>query len=266
MEIYLCLLDSKSRSLLRDDYTWEVLLRNMSLRERQGVLNIKNEDGRFIKALNTLLFNYVMNVVHPTVKTNVSRGIHGKPMDLTKTCGFNLSDEDGMVALALNLDGSEIGIDLATSKDISRFRIKPEDFVNDDFKDIFTEDERSHILMLFGNCNTDDEKNTILSQYWALKESYCKYEGIGITFGLDQFQFIQNIKKQEIGKLDIDNDNGEEFKLISEINLDVICGYEPMNVLFDIGDTGIICSIFGHCQEAKIFKVDTFKMVRYLTQ
>lgn len=264
MEIYLCVLDEETRSLLRDDYTWEVLLRHMSLKERRGILNIRNEDGRYIKALNTLMFSYVMKIAHPTVETNIVRGKHGKPLDSTKNCGFNLSDEDGMVALALNLDGTEIGIDLATPSDINSFGIPPENFVNDDFRDIFTERERTHIHKLFDDCKTVEKKNLLLSQYWALKESYCKYIGIGITFGLDQFQFVHHIEQQDIGNL---SDMGNsDFKLLGEIHLQEIDGYDPKNGIFGIWNTGIICSVFGHHEKAKILKVDLCKMVRYFGQ
>lgn len=272
MEIYLCILDRESQLLLQDDYTWEVLLRNMSLKERQGVLSIKNEQGRMVKALNLLIFNYVMKKAHPNVQTEIVRGAHGKPLDSRRNCGFNLSDEDGMVALALNLDGSQIGIDLATSSDIDRFEIKPEAFVDDDFKEIFTVAERSRIHSLFENCRTDTEKNYLLSQYWALKESYCKYLGLGITFGLEKYQFLDQINMQGIDPVDFANydfkpiangDNGFAVP-IGQLTLHAIEGYAVKNALFSIGDSGVICSVFGTNTHANIFQINVPQMVMNL--
>lgn len=263
MDIYLAILDDKAINILRDDYTWELVLRKVSLKQRSSILNVKNEIDRMSKALNMLIFDYIRQKRHPDIEVQIGRGEYGKPLDLANNCAFNISDEDRIVSLAMNLGNQQIGMDLAKPGDIIGFGIRPERFINEDFKDIFTETERGHLMSRINDCNSEAEKFRLLSQHWALKESYCKYLGIGITSGLDQFEFNHPINEQIV--LLYEGDSDEDFVQLAHIELQKLENYDPWNAVLSIGNTGILASVFSHSNQATVYQVNIEKMVRYFT-
>jgi 4'-phosphopantetheinyl transferase len=97
---------------------------------------------------------------------------------------FNLSHTEGMVALALTRIGA-LGVDVES---ISR-----EQNVSEIAQDILTANE---YLDLTQHAKTD--QHTRLLKYWTLKEAFVKATGLGLTSGLQTFEFDLDVQPQPI--------------------------------------------------------------------
>lgn len=255
--------------LLRDEFKFELLLRKLNLKQQLKIRNIKNEFDRYTKLINLLFLNYIVeNYEEKEVKLIQSKNKFGKPTLDNRSYQFNLSDEEGIVCLAVGFNekmkNKEIGIDLANPLDIERFKLsKLENFYKVDFRSIFSNEEINSLDSLFNTLQYNERLN-ILSQIWALKESYCKYLGVGITAGMENYQFL-NIRK--VQNMENNNLRGVELKsknkLISnKIELNKIEGYEPYNVCIKIPETKFICSIFSHYKYAFLVKIEIEEFIR----
>lgn len=253
--------NDRSVHALRDDFKFELLLRNLSLKQQLKIRNTKNETDRFIKLLNSLFLGYVIaeyekNRFQGLQPFSESRGEYGKPYLENRDYQYNLSDEDGIVMLAIgfkkSLKDKEIGIDLANPIDIERFGLnRLEDFYKSDFKDIFGSAEIENLDKYFGNLKYE-EQLSLLSRIWSLKESYCKYVGVGLTAGMQNFQFfdLKNIVKTSN----------------SLMKLQQIQGYSPLNLCFEIPDSSVQCSVFSHYDTAEVVKLDAYDIINYYTR
>lgn len=97
---------------------------------------------------------------------------------------FNLSHTNGLVALALTRVGP-VGIDVeSTSREQNISEIAP---------DILTSNE---YLDLIQQAKTD--QHTRLLKYWTLKEAFVKATGLGLTSGLQTFEFYLEAQPQPI--------------------------------------------------------------------
>jgi 4'-phosphopantetheinyl transferase len=105
-------------------------------------------------------------------------GSYGRPHLLGQAqqkIQFNLSHTDGMAAIAVSHD-AYVGFDIE-----NLLRKSPEpDFASR----FFTPPEYQDILS-----QPKDQQNQRLLEFWTLKESYIKAEGLGISIGLDTFYF-----------------------------------------------------------------------------
>lgn len=253
--------EDKGVCALRDDFKFELLLRNLTLKQQLRIRNTKNETDKFIKLLNSLFVQYVVGIYEkdkgqerePIVEL---RSKYGKPYLENREYQYNLSDEDGIVMLAIGFSksfkGKEIGIDLANPVDIERFNLKRlEDFYRSDFKAIFSSAEIENLDGYFETLS-HQEQLLLLSKVWSLKESYCKYIGVGITAGMQNFEFLTVC------------DNFETT--IDTIRLKPLKGYNPLNACFIIPNSPIICSVFSHYENARLIKVDACDIINYYTK
>lgn len=88
---------------------------------------------------------------------------------------FNLSHTSGIVALALTKLG-QVGIDVESTH--------PAKNVSDIAKEILTSNEYINLMQH----NSADRFSRLL-KYWTLKEAFVKATGIGLTYGLQTFEF-----------------------------------------------------------------------------
>jgi len=88
---------------------------------------------------------------------------------------FNLSHTEGMVALALTQIGP-VGIDVeSTSRDQNISEIAPDILTSNEYFDL--------------NQQAQTDQHTRLLKYWTLKEAFVKATGLGLTSGLQTFEF-----------------------------------------------------------------------------
>ncbi|KAG0690943.1 holo-[acyl-carrier-protein] synthase [Pichia californica] len=260
--------DSKIIQILRDDFKFEMLLRNFNLKLQLRIRNIKNEVDKYVKIINLLILEYIIKLYEDNNDNVIIqiRNKFGKPKLKNRNYQFNISDENGMVCLCIGFNefkkDNEIGIDLSNPIDIENFKLnKLEDFYKNDFKSIFSSNEINQLDKIFNKLNYDD-RLLKLSQIWSIKESYCKYIGIGITSGMEKFQFnlIEN-KLQEINK--INEINGDFLIKSRNIILNKIdYDYKPLQASFKIPDCKIICSVFGHYKKICLIKIDAEKIIK----
>ncbi|ODV93437.1 hypothetical protein PACTADRAFT_36055 [Pachysolen tannophilus NRRL Y-2460] len=176
-------IESVNDDINNDDYNFEVCMRQFSLIDQAKILNKKLRKDQVIKLLNQLILKLVYRIYkrdeNAIIETVYNQ--YGKP-SIAGDIKFNQSDEDGITALVIDFDHNfeAIGLDLSNTQNINN----PESFITD-FKSIFHPDEIDQI-----------EKNTtkmLLAEYWALKESYSKLIGMGISAPLEKFNFT-NVK------------------------------------------------------------------------
>ncbi|GME83728.1 unnamed protein product [Ambrosiozyma monospora] len=148
------------KDLLIDDFTWELTMRNIPLKQQLAINNLKFQSDRISKLLNALILPFIINC---KLKTNITakdlvygHGEFGKPFLVGPSCvmqtkiSFNLSDEDGVIGLLVQFDGSDdVGLDLANWKDIEKF-VDPDksdvsQFYHTDFREIFSDVEVSEL-------------------------------------------------------------------------------------------------------------------------
>ncbi|CCH42101.1 L-aminoadipate-semialdehyde dehydrogenase-phosphopantetheinyl transferase [Wickerhamomyces ciferrii] len=110
---------------------------------------------------------------------------YGKPYLVGSDFSFSMSNQQGYTSMVINPNGKEIGIDLASCKDVEKFE---QDYLNH-FQNIFHENE----FKLLEEHTNKDELKLIFTTYWALKESYTKYLGIGLNSDLSSYNF-QNVE------------------------------------------------------------------------
>ena len=259
--------DSKIVQLLRDEFKFEMMLRQLSLAHQLKIRNIKNELDRYSKLMNMLILQYVI------AKYELNSGIlemthndYGKPKLRNKFYQYNISDEEGLVSIAIGFEESlkncEVGVDLANPKDIEGFKLERlEEFYKHDFRSIYGSREIDMLDEKFTYLSYNDQL-LLLSETWALKESYCKYLGVGITSGLEKYQFP---KVPEVIRLplvsDIADGGFEIFR--ATLPLNIITGYEPKNVCFEIPNRNIICSVFSHYEQARLIKISGLALIEY---
>lgn len=263
--------DSKIIQILKDDFKFENLLRNFNLMEQLKIRNIKNEIDRDVKIVNMLILKFIINEYESErneklAELIIKKNEFGKPKLYNRDYEFNISDEFGMVSLAIGfnkkLKDYNIGIDLANPKDIENFKLdKLENFYKRDFKSIFNNDEIIQLDKYFNDLDYNDRLNK-LSQIWSLKESYCKYKGIGITAGMENFPFVDNIKLQNLSK-DPVNKTFDKFIIKNEnIKMNKIEGYEALNASFKMPESSLLCSVFGHYANICLIKIDVEKLIK----
>lgn len=239
---------------LRDEFKFEWLLRNLDLPSQLKVRNIKNELDRYVKLINMLILSYVVSTVENKMsKLEMTRNKYGKPKMLNRKYQFNISDENGLVSIAIgfneNMEAEDIGMDLANPKDIERFELSDlAHFYRKDFRGIFGDKEIEWLDRKFERLDYN-KRLQLLSQCWALKESYCKYLGVGITAGMENFPFtdVRVLK----------NVHGDCFELSP------IVGYKPLNLCLKIPESEIILSVFSHYSKAKLEKIDVKTIIDY---
>lgn len=245
---------------LRDDFKYELLLRNLSLKQQLRIRNIKNEDDRFVKLINLLMLKYVVAQYEKDAGVDLEpieegRGEYGKPLLTNRNYQYNLSDEKDKVMIAIGFDESkavmEIGVDLANPDDIKNFELPNlENFYKTDFKDIFSKAEIDDLDRYF-NTLDEEQKLGLLSRIWSLKESYSKYIGVGITAGLENFEFLQ------LSDIDCINDNHVKFQQLHD--------YKPSNACFKIPSSNILCSVFSHYSTGKLIKINVIDIINFYT-
>lgn len=110
--------------------------------------------------------------------TPIIKGRYGKPaLEEHPGIHFNLSHAEGIAACIVC--GRECGIDCE--------RIR--DFRPNILKRIFSEQEQAYFRNL-----PDEEKNTAFFRLWTLKEAYIKAIGRGLSFPMNQAEFMLNEK------------------------------------------------------------------------
>lgn len=263
--------DSRIVQLLRNDFKFELLLRNLDLKRQLKIRNTKNEMDRFVKLVNMIILRFVLEQYEGLTNSKEieeGRNKYGKPFLKNRDYQFNISDEENLVCLAIGFDerfkNDEIGIDLADPTDIEEFKLeKLEDFYRTDFRAIFGCEEVEWMDYIFPQL-TYKKQLELLSHIWALKESYCKYIGIGITAGMEKFQFphcrdIVNVENQIDDYCHADTNY---FKIEAHnIKMEHIEGYGPYNVCFKIPNSRFICSVFGHYSEVSLIKINIEKLI-----
>lgn len=263
----------RSFRILQDDFKFECLLRNVNLKMQLKVRNIKDETARCVKILNMLILRYVIEAFEHCKGIRLDQLIeeknkYGKPKLENRNYQFNLSDEEGVVMLAVGFNEDkkdfEVGVDLANPKDIKNFGIeKVDNFYRKDFRSIFSEEEIENLDKEIGILETA-ECLKLFSHVWALKESYCKYIGVGITAGMENFQF-PNAKL--VGKVE---DNSTEsigiFELIfHNIETRKIGNVDALNASFELPNSDINVSVFTKYENVCLARIDGKQFIDYFT-
>lgn len=259
--------------ILRNDFKFETILRNLTLKQQLKIRNVKNELDRYVKLINLLILKYIImnyeNCEDKNIEIDERRGAFGKPFLRNYEYQYNISDENSIVSIAIGFNPSfkktEIGLDLANPKDIESFQLsKLENFYKHDFRQIFTDNEVEKLDTIFKNLDYNQRLNT-LSGLWALKESYCKYLGVGITAGMENYEFIDI---PELVNFDADNnfrhdfEKNQKFEIVKQIQLGKITRYDPKNACFKIPNTEIICSVFSQYENACLVNVNVEELIK----
>lgn len=114
---------------------------------------------------------------------------YGKPYLNKETIYFNISHSDQSVICAV--DVLEVGIDIEKEQEVD----KKADII----KRFCTEDEFQQFIS-----QAEDDKKQFFYQFWTAKESYIKYIGQGLSYGLDTFN-LKIIKDQDTVRTFISN-------------------------------------------------------------
>lgn len=265
--------DSRAVQLLRDDFKFELLLGNFSLSEQLRLRNIKNELDRYVKLINMLILKYVLNNYEQEgviEQYKESKNEYGKPRIENRKYQYNISDEVGIVCLAIgfneDLNDSEVGIDLANPDDIERFELPNlKNFYRVDFKSIFGPDEIRELDQSFGDLSFEKRLQR-LSQMWALKESYCKYLGLGITAGMENFQYPQPGDPLVINERITENHNSNFEVVTQNVQMKRFEGFDVPNGCFQFPDSKLICSVFGHYRNLCLVKINIEYIIKEFTR
>lgn len=129
----------------------------------------------------------------PYDKIKFYRDDKGKPLLDSKNANlnFNISHQGDYVVLAGELDYLVMGVDVmqtdyAKSKSLNEFfRI-----MNRQFSDIE--------WITIKSCKSENEQISMFCRHWALKESYVKAIGVGITVNLQDISFRINTKNLRV--------------------------------------------------------------------
>jgi len=97
---------------------------------------------------------------------------------------FNLSHTAGIVALALTKLGP-VGVDVESTH--------PAKNVSDIAKEILTPNEYVNLMQ-----HNNADRHACLIKYWTLKEAFVKATGIGLTYGLQTFEFDLDAQPQPL--------------------------------------------------------------------
>lgn len=125
-------------------------------------------------------------------------GSHGKPYIVGPSPAplcFNLSNTEGMVVCAVTR-GTEVGVDVEnTSRLDDPVSIADRFFSSREVRDLHAVPPARRRERFFA--------------YWTLKEAYIKARGLGLAIPLDQFSFLVEEERREIG-LEIDPRLGDD--------------------------------------------------------
>jgi 4'-phosphopantetheinyl transferase len=97
---------------------------------------------------------------------------------------FNLSHTEGMVALALTQIGP-LGIDVESTS-------RPQN-ASEIAQDVLTQNEYLDLTL-----QAQTDQHTRLLKYWTLKEAFVKATGLGLTSGLQTFEFDLDAQPQPV--------------------------------------------------------------------
>ncbi|CDK25238.1 unnamed protein product [Kuraishia capsulata CBS 1993] len=194
-------------NLLLDDYNFEMFMRLQSLQKQLRIKNLKFRNLQILSLINASLVKFICsikcgNMTNPQIST----GEFGKPSLEDGSFTFNISDEFNMVAIAVDFEArGEIGLDLADLvemrplvPDVSKNWTAPTG-------EIFSPRETQYLLQQYESWHEEKQTNleTLLTQYWSLKEGYTKFIGLGLNYPLVKCEFLQSetiLKRSE--KLD----------------------------------------------------------------
>ncbi|KAG7883121.1 hypothetical protein KL937_000294 [Ogataea polymorpha] len=175
--------------IVRDDYRFELLMRTLPLADQAKILRKRNSSDRLVSMIGALLVRYVLLQNNWSAENWHSlafqTGDLGKPYVENSKFKFNHSDEKHIVAVAIDFQGvSEIGIDLANPEDVG----DPREFLVH-FRPIFSDLELEQIDATISALPPGSQQQ-YLSLYWALKESYAKFKGVGLHGNLQKYEFL----------------------------------------------------------------------------
>ncbi|KAH3675986.1 hypothetical protein WICMUC_002282 [Wickerhamomyces mucosus] len=132
---------------------------------------------------NQLLQRFISCIYRNTTditKVEFEYNKFGKPSLVDTNLCFSMSNQQGYTSMIINTDMKEVGIDLASIKDLNKFGNN----YLDNFAEIFHENEYKY-LSKYDNY----ELKVIFTEFWALKESYAKKLGVGLNADLQSFDF-----------------------------------------------------------------------------
>lgn len=172
------------------DFKFETNLRLLPFHQQAKIVSKRFAIDAQTALANQLLQRFISCLFKETVDINaVQFGFNsfGKPYLLDNTTengtlSFSMSNQQGFTSMLINIEGKEVGVDLASVSDCDKFG--PEDQLISNFKDIFHEDEFSFLNGMIGK-----EMELYFTAYWALKESYAKKIGVGLNADLKSFNF-----------------------------------------------------------------------------
>lgn len=180
-------------SINQIDY-YELCL-SVSKEKQDKLLNRNNMQSLFSGLLLKYVLNMFLGIANKEVKFQYSK--YGKPALIDKPdIKFNLSHSGAWIFLGLS--NYEIGVDIQKIGE-NKLNIA---------KRFFTMNEYKNLLLL-----KDNDATIKFYEYWALKESYVKAVGKGLTIPLNTIEFF--IKKEKInGFIDGNKVKNFQFKLV----------------------------------------------------
>lgn len=149
----------------------------LNLLERQKVANFKMPLDADISLISRFLLRNILGSLLGKKPEEIEFLYTEYNRPYLETLDFNLSHSGRRIVIAINLDG-RVGIDIE--------KIRPVELGLADV--CFTEEEKKHVIK-----NSEVDLDNFF-QFWTLKESFIKADGMGMSYPLLDFYF--DIKKK----------------------------------------------------------------------
>ncbi|KAM9931031.1 hypothetical protein OXX59_000097 [Metschnikowia pulcherrima] len=191
--VFIASANAEFRDLIRDDFSFELCLRKLSLEQQLKVRNAKHNREKALAlglfslfTLNLALYSAgAYKAFDPFRPLPLRFNRYGKPSLETgegPVIEFNSSSSNEIMAVAVQFNGSTpIGIDLSHE---SQDSISGTHFM-EQFEGIFAASE----LVQLKNIQDSNERYLLFNHLWTLKEGFTKFVGCGLNVDLASFHF-----------------------------------------------------------------------------
>lgn len=145
--------------------------------KKTEIKKISHEHSKKESILAWTLLKFVLSDYGSEIFEKLCFTEKGKPYFSGGKPYFNLSHSGNKVCVAIS-DSYEIGVDIQKESNFSPNMIKR----------VFSENERNSVAFFGGH-------NLFFTKLWAVKESYLKYTGTGISFDLKSIDFSKELNQ-----------------------------------------------------------------------
>ncbi|MDO4381018.1 MAG: 4'-phosphopantetheinyl transferase superfamily protein [Clostridia bacterium] len=145
--------------------------------KKAEIKRISHEHSKNESVLAWVLLKFVLSDYGSEIFERLRFTERGKPYFSDGKPYFNLSHSGNKVCVAIS-DSNEIGIDIQKESNFSPNMIKR----------VFSDNERNSVDFFGGN-------NRFFTKLWAVKESFLKYTGAGISVDLKSIDFSKELNQ-----------------------------------------------------------------------